>query len=61
MITHDIEEALILSDKVCVLNNSPCSIVKNIDVPFEKSEKHRNTSNVEFAKLKSELSYAIRE
>jgi ABC-type nitrate/sulfonate/bicarbonate transport system ATPase subunit len=61
MITHDIEEALILSDQVFVLSHRPSFIIKNITVPFKKNKNERNTTNIEFANLKAELSHAIRQ
>jgi nitrate/nitrite transport system ATP-binding protein len=37
MVTHDIEEAIFLSDRVVVLNNGPSATIKEIvDVPLER-------------------------
>ncbi|WP_081659202.1 ABC transporter ATP-binding protein [Pedobacter glucosidilyticus] len=37
MVTHDIEEAIFLSDRVVVLNNGPASTIKEIvDIPLER-------------------------
>lgn len=35
-ITHDIEEALFLSDKIVILSNKPATIKKVINVPFNR-------------------------
>lgn len=35
-ITHDIEEAILLSDKVVVLSQRPGQILKEIPIPFER-------------------------
>ena len=37
MVTHDIEEAIFLSDRVVVMNNGPAATIKEIvDVPLER-------------------------
>ena len=37
MVTHDIEEAIFLSDRVVVMNNGPAATIKEIvDVPIER-------------------------
>jgi nitrate ABC transporter ATP-binding subunit len=43
MVTHDIEEAIFLSDRVVVMNNGPAATIKEIvDVPLERprNKKH---------------------
>ena len=43
MVTHDIEEAIFLSDRVVVLNNGPASTIKEIvDVPLERPRNKKN-------------------
>ncbi len=40
MVTHDVEEAIFLSDRVVVMNNGPASTIKEIvDVPLPRNKK----------------------
>lgn len=52
LITHDIEEALILADKIYVLTARPASIKVEIDVPFQRP---RDTTVRDMIDLKSRL------
>ncbi len=52
LITHDIEEALLLADKIYVLTARPASIKAEIDVPLSRP---RDIADRELIKLKSEL------
>ncbi|HEY5326468.1 MAG TPA: ABC transporter ATP-binding protein [Mucilaginibacter sp.] len=43
MVTHDIEEAIFLSDKVVVMNNGPASTIKEIvDVPLKRPRNKKD-------------------
>jgi NitT/TauT family transport system ATP-binding protein len=35
-VTHDIEEAILLGDRVCVMGGSPAHIVEQVDVPLQR-------------------------
>lgn len=50
-ITHDIEEAIILADKIIILSNSPATIIKEIKPTKEQKDEFRP----DFAKLKNEI------
>ncbi len=52
LITHDIEEALLLADKIYVLTARPASIKAEIDVPLSRP---RDIADRELIKFKSEL------
>lgn len=39
LVTHDIEEAVALSDRIIVLSQKPCKILKDILLDFRKNEK----------------------
>lgn len=58
-VTHDIEEAIFISDKIIVLSKRPARILKIIDSNF----KHNLDSNVklssEFVKLRQEIQLLI--
>jgi ABC-type nitrate/sulfonate/bicarbonate transport system ATPase subunit len=43
MVTHDIEEAIFLSDRVVVMNNGPAATIKAIvDVPLSRPRNKRD-------------------
>ncbi|WP_332900143.1 MULTISPECIES: ABC transporter ATP-binding protein [unclassified Haladaptatus] len=55
-ITHDIDEAVYLSDRVIVLSARPGRIKTIIDVPFERPRYERNVrENPEFNRLHNEI------
>ena len=51
-VTHDIEEALYLADRVHVLSSRPGRLTDTIDVPFPRP---RDRGDPDFARLKAEL------
>ena len=54
-ITHDIEEALLLSQRILVLGGSPATIVEKIDVPFPYPRDESMMSLPEFSRLREKL------
>lgn len=56
LITHSIEEALLLSDTVYLFSNRPASIIHKVDVPFERPRRKDITNDPEFLRLKREVS-----
>ena len=54
-VTHDIEEAIFLADKVFVMSTSPGTIRKVIEVPFERPRKKELKFEKEFTKLRHDL------
>ena len=55
-ITHDVEEALLISDHVFLMSASPGRILRHVEVPFGKNEKYRDVVLLpEFTGLKHEL------
>ena len=54
-ITHDIEEALFLSDKVMVMSKRPGKILKQFHVPFEKPRPTSIIGDIEFTRMKKDL------
>lgn len=60
MVTHDIEEAIALSDRVLILSNRPTKIKKEIRFDFEKSEKPTDRRrNVKFSEYFNEIYQAV--
>ena len=60
-ITHDIEEALLLADRVCVMTARPGRIKKNIDVGIPRPRAIEVTTSPEFNALRREVLGLIRE
>ncbi len=60
-ITHNIEEALLLSNRIYVFSGRPGSILHMIDVPFPRPRRDEITDAPEFLKLKRQLSQWMRE
>ncbi len=54
-VTHDVEEAVFLSDRVYVMSARPGTIELMIGVPFARPRTRRLVSDPEFAKLKEML------
>lgn len=54
-ITHDIEEAVFLSNKVYVLTQRPAEVKTVHDIPFERPRKHALKHAEEFFKLTVEI------
>ena len=38
LVTHNVDEALFMGDRVCLMSGSPGRIVRQIDIEFEKPE-----------------------
>jgi ABC-type nitrate/sulfonate/bicarbonate transport system ATPase subunit len=60
-ITHDIEEALLLADRVCVMTARPGRIKKSIQVPMPRPRSIELTLSPEFNALRREVLDLIRE
>jgi nitrate/nitrite transport system ATP-binding protein len=61
MVTHDIDEALYLSDRIVVMTNGPKARIQEIiDVPFQRPRPRAElTRSAEFAKLRDHLVYLL--
>jgi NitT/TauT family transport system ATP-binding protein len=58
-VTHDLEEALYLSDRVVVMSRSPGRIIKTVKVPFGRPRDLDIKTISEFQKLRRELAHVI--
>lgn len=54
-VTHDVEEALILADKVYVMSKLPGQIICEVKVPFKRPRPISITGSIEFSKIKSDI------
>ncbi|GAB6992184.1 ABC transporter ATP-binding protein [Paenibacillus pini] len=60
-ITHNIEEALLLSNRIYVFSSRPATVLHEIIVPFPRPRRDEITEDPEFLRLKRELSDWMRE
>jgi NitT/TauT family transport system ATP-binding protein len=60
-VTHDIEEALLLADRVCVMTARPGRIKKTIDVGIPRPRAIEVTTSPEFNALRRDVLALIRE
>ena len=58
-ITHDVEEALFLSDRVYVLTERPARVCLELEVPLPRPRAREMTLSAEFAALKHTLMEAL--
>jgi ABC-type nitrate/sulfonate/bicarbonate transport system ATPase subunit len=61
LVTHDVEEALLLSDRVHVLSSRPGRIVATLDVEFPRPREASIVTSPEFVELKVRLLHALSE
>jgi ABC-type nitrate/sulfonate/bicarbonate transport system ATPase subunit len=55
LVTHSIEEALFLSDRIYVLSNKPTVVLREIAVPFGRPRKEEMLTSPELVKLRGEI------
>lgn len=58
-VTHDVEEALLLSDVVHVMSPRPGRIVASFDVPFDRPRDRHVATDADFVKRKAEVLDAL--
>lgn len=61
MVTHDIEEAVYLSDKILIMSSRPASIIKSykIDLPKDRDRQSKEFSNI-VSKIHEDLSNELK-
>ena len=60
-ITHDLEEALFLADRVVVMTTRPCRVKKILTVDFERPRSFRVRASRRYLELKSAVFEAVHE
>ncbi|MCM3632098.1 ABC transporter ATP-binding protein [Paenibacillus camelliae] len=58
LVTHSIDEALMLSDRIVVLSSHPATVVQEVSVPFDRPRSGELWSTAEFNELK-QLIYGL--
>ncbi|API93527.1 ABC transporter ATP-binding protein [Virgibacillus pantothenticus] len=60
-VTHNIEEALFLSDRIIVLSQKPAAIKKELVIPFARPREEELVLSNTFLDYKTQLYYELRE
>ena len=60
-ITHDLEEAIFLGDKVHIVTTRPCSLKKTVDVTIPRPRTYESLSSETFRHLMEEVNEAVHE
>ncbi len=61
VITHDVEEAVYLSDRVAIMSNAPGRIKETVDIPLERPRRYDITTSPAFLELHRRVLKSIRE
>lgn len=59
-VTHDIEEAIFLSDRILILGNRPANVVKEISIQFSRPRAEDIRLSEEFLHIKREIYQILR-
>lgn len=59
-VTHNIEEAIFLSDRILVLGSKPAQVIKEINIDFERPRREELTLTPEFLLVKKEIYQTLR-
>lgn len=59
-ITHDVEEALFLSDRILLLKNKPITVIEDIKVPLKRNRTRSDLNKPEMLLLKEQLLSSLR-
>ncbi|WP_043448452.1 ABC transporter ATP-binding protein [Halotalea alkalilenta] len=60
-VTHGIEEALYLADRILVYSKRPASVLREIQVPFERPRREDMKMDPRFLELRREISELLRD
>lgn len=60
-VTHNIEEALFLSDRIVVLSEKPANIIAEFEIPFSRPRDEKILLSEEFLQWKKKIFYSLKE
>ena len=60
-VTHDVEEAVLLGDRICVMSGTPGRTRATFDIDLPRPRELEVTDTVEFARLKRQVREALEE
>jgi ABC-type nitrate/sulfonate/bicarbonate transport system ATPase subunit len=60
-VTHDIEEALLLGDRIYICSSRPAHVLAEIDVPFPHPRSHLTRDRRDFFEMKHQIFHLLRE
>ncbi|MFD0871924.1 ABC transporter ATP-binding protein [Paenibacillus residui] len=60
-ITHNIEEALLLSDTVYLFSSRPAKVLRKIDVPFSRPRQESLLTDPDFIRLRQDIYQQMKE
>lgn len=55
MVTHDIDEAILLSHRILLLSSRPSTIIEGIDIPFDKTRSREILFSNDFLLIKQRI------
>ncbi|SFL34629.1 ABC-type nitrate/sulfonate/bicarbonate transport system, ATPase component [Gracilibacillus orientalis] len=59
-VTHNIEEAIFLSDRILVLGSKPANVIKEFSIDFERPRNEKLTLSTAFLETKKEIYQTLR-
>ncbi|MGH7101844.1 MAG: ABC transporter ATP-binding protein [Acetobacteraceae bacterium] len=59
LVTHDVEEAVLLSDRVAVMASAPGEIVETIPIPLPRPRIYEISESIDFVALKRRVRQAV--
>jgi NitT/TauT family transport system ATP-binding protein len=59
-VTHDIDEAILLSDRVCIMSKRPGRIVRTIPIELPRPRSLASLTSAEFVAYKADIMKDIR-
>lgn len=61
LVTHSIEEALLLGDRIVMMSNRPATVKEIIDVPFQRPRGIETERDPRFGEMKTQIWESIRD